>query len=299
MSTGYTCDKCGKRADMTLYGNHYCITHGAKEKRRREDPPTPPSSTRSFLKWAIPIIVVIIIGSLTIWVTFEANSNNVPSVDNFGDDNTTVIGDVTGENNYNNQGSGNQFIFTNSTTGDIFNDSTIIFGASPEEMKNVVEQAIRDNPNNENGYSNSQIEPLVMMLINPFNKPLMLASNISDAEISNAYLKNDGIDFLGPYHIVKKIIDDDTALLLVIEGQKGTVPILIWSLTIHSNFISSDIVDSRPTTLLNEFFTKFGNGPVNIDYEKKIFDTGTFRVNQYLQTLYDLNLLEVPIVITP
>jgi len=55
MSTGYTCDKCGKRAEKVFRGKHYCIPHGAEAIRKFTDRPKNPQ-----INWKIPVIIGII-----------------------------------------------------------------------------------------------------------------------------------------------------------------------------------------------------------------------------------------------
>lgn len=55
MSTGYTCDKCGKKAEKVFRGKHYCIPHGAEAIRKFTDRPKNPQ-----INWKIPVIIGII-----------------------------------------------------------------------------------------------------------------------------------------------------------------------------------------------------------------------------------------------
>ena len=77
MKNEYTCDVCGKKAEMVKFGKHYCFHHGAEEIRRRTDPPSPPKSNRKkliIIGIAFPIILTII-GMLWTSYTAELESN--------------------------------------------------------------------------------------------------------------------------------------------------------------------------------------------------------------------------------
>jgi len=77
MTNEYTCVVCGKKANMTKFGKHYCFHHGAEEIRRRTDPPSPPKSNRKnliIIGIALPIILAII-GMWWTSYTAELESN--------------------------------------------------------------------------------------------------------------------------------------------------------------------------------------------------------------------------------
>jgi hypothetical protein len=123
-------------------------------------------------------------------------------------------------------------------------------------------------------------------------KQLMSISDISKEEIIGYYEKPDLVDRIGPYVIVKKLLDNGKAVLMTIDAKSNEEKLMSIYL-IHSSFLQSDIGKITPMKMLGEFMEVFGkvvNTPFGsvkslIDFDKKIFFEGVLDLGLYQEAL--------------